>query len=127
MTCQWVNKTHRHAFMFESFDNFCGSCRFVNFPNFNSLVYAYAESESIRRDPLKTDNLFLTFEGVEIKWPLVDRAGIEEENFFRYKLNKIKLVTIGETGAGIVREGRMRRVHINTSRFEGGGGNKNLT
>ncbi len=68
MPCQWVKKTHRHAFMFESFDNLCGSCRFVNnFPNFNCLAILEAESDSIRRDPLDTPDLFLTFDCVEMK------------------------------------------------------------
>ena len=38
ISCQWVNKTH--AFMLESFNEFDGSRRFVNFPNFNSPVFA---------------------------------------------------------------------------------------
>ncbi len=34
ITCQWINKTH--VFMLKSFNDFCGFCRFVNFPNCNS-------------------------------------------------------------------------------------------
>jgi hypothetical protein len=81
MSCQWVNTTHLHAFMFESFDNFCGIRRFVNFPNFNSPA---TESDSIRRDPLETHDRFPNFDCAEMKWPLVDRAGIEEGNFLKY-------------------------------------------
>jgi hypothetical protein len=77
------NKTHPpDALMFESFNEFlCGSCWFVNFPNFNSSVITEAESDSILRDPLDTRNRILTFDCVEMKLPVVDRAGIEQENF----------------------------------------------
>jgi hypothetical protein len=74
--------------MFESFDNFGGSRRFVNFPNFNSLAILEAESNSILRDPLDTRDPFLTFNCEKMKWPLLDRAGIEEENFLKCVLKR---------------------------------------
>jgi hypothetical protein len=76
--------------MLEWFIEFFGGIRrFVNFPNFNSPAER-AESDSIRRDPLETRDPFLTFNCVEMKWPLVDRAGIEEGNFFRKALKRRK-------------------------------------
>jgi hypothetical protein len=62
-----------------------------------------------------------------MKLPLVDRARSEEGNSFTSELKEEK-VRIGGRGAAILKERRMRRVHINTSRLKvGGGGNKNLT
>ncbi len=90
MTCQWVYKTHLHAFMFDLFNDFDGSRRFVNFQNFNSPVFGYAESDSILRDPLDTQDVFVTMNCVEMKWPLVDRAGIEQENCSRFHLKRRK-------------------------------------
>jgi hypothetical protein len=66
--------------MFESFNDLCGSRRFVNFPNFNPPAKLEAESDFILGDPLETRDIM--FNWAEMKWPLVDRAGIEEGNFF---------------------------------------------
>ena len=77
MTCGWVNKTHLPVDMLKSLNDFCGFCRFVNFPNFNSPAKLEAASDSILRDPMNTPDLLLSFDCAEIKWPLVDRAGIE--------------------------------------------------
>jgi hypothetical protein len=63
--------------MLESFNELGGSRRFVNFPNFNSPAKLEAASDSILRDPMNTPDLLLSFDCAEIKWPLVDRAGIE--------------------------------------------------
>jgi hypothetical protein len=67
--------------MFESLNDFCRIRRFVNFPNFNPPAKLEAASDSILRDPLRSTR-DVTFNCVEMKWSLVDRAGIEEGNFF---------------------------------------------
>ncbi len=81
-------QTHLPVDMLKSLNDFGGFCRFVNFPNFNSSVITEAESDSILRDPLDTRDPFPNFDCVEMKWPLVNRAGIEEENFSRFHLIK---------------------------------------
>jgi hypothetical protein len=53
--------------MLESSEEFGGSCRFVNFPNFNSHAYHKAESDSILRDPLDTTDPILEFDCAEMK------------------------------------------------------------